>query len=298
MKCVIPQKERIHTDRFVEMADFRYELGYSIPNKSGEIYTIFCKTDFIHNLLKEIRQNLQSEYIIITSESDYGITQELCDSMPANVKRWFAQNVMCYHEKLESIPIGSVDVTWIGEKEFAYDIEWIGGLEDIHQYRKIEETGKSKDFINLVYMNFCVQSNPTIRMPVYEYFRDKDWVTVRQCLVDIGNYPNSLNSTLKEEYYEELYNHKFVVSPLGGGVDCGRVWQAICLGTIPIVFNHRNLDFYKELPILVYDNINEITKNYLEEKWEEMSNKKYDLSKATVSYWKDRIEKEKYAQIK
>ena len=80
---------------------------------------------------------------------------------------------------------------------------------------------------------------------------------------------------------------------MGNGVDCGRVWQAIYLGSIPIIPNHRNLDFYRELPILPYDNIEEITESYLNDKWEEMSNKKYDLSKSTVSYWRDRINQEK-----
>ena len=290
MRCVIEQPNRIHTDKFIEISDFRYELGCSIPNNDGKTYVIFCKTDIILNLLQQIRQNQQSQYIIITSESDYGVGEDLCNIIPPNVKRWFAQNVLHKHEKLESIPIGSVDVTWIGEKEFAYDTEWIDGLEPIHQYRKIEETGEPKEFTNLAYMNFCVGSNPHERLPVYNYFKDKDWVTVRQCLIDIKDYPDSENSTVKEQYYQELYEHKFVVSPLGNGVDCGRVWQAICLGTIPIVPHHLNLDFYKELPILVYEDINEITESYLEEKWEEMSSKEYDLSKATFDYWKVVIE--------
>ena len=295
MRCTVPQQERIQGDRFIEMCDIRYEFGVQIPNEDGKTYCIFCKTetDLVFSLLDEIRKNPQSEYIIITHESDQGITEELANNIPSNVKRWFGQNIECELDKVESVPIGSISTTWIGEKQFACNTEYVDGLNPIHQYVKIPETGEEKNFINLVYMNFAIRTNESHRRPIYNHFKDMDWVTERECDLPVNEYANSSNYISTKDYYEELYNHKFTISPLGNGVDCGRVWQAICVGTIPIIPNHRNLDFYRELPILVYDDINEITESYLNDKWEEMSDKEYDLSKATVSYWRKRIEDEK-----
>ena len=293
MKCIIPQLERIHGKRLEEICDMRYENGQSLPNQEGKVYSIYCKVESTLNLLQEIKQNPQSNYVIVTHESDIGITDHFTNDIPHNLKKWFAQNVECQHPKVESVPIGSVSSTWIGEKEKAYNTEYIDWLEPIHQYIQVPESGKEKQFINLVYMNFAIWTNPTHRKEVYDYFKDMDWVTTREGTLSTQQYMTSTNAIKMDKYYEELYNHKFTISPLGNGVDCGRVWQAICVGTIPIIPNHRNLDFYKELPILIYDNIEEITESYLNDKWEDMSNKKYDLSKATVSYWSKRINQEK-----
>lgn len=295
MKCVIPQQERIHGDNFIEMSDFRYERGYSLPDGEGETYSIFCKADILESLFQEIRNNPQTYYVILSHESDRGIANSSADQIPTNVKKLFGQNIECdsSYSQVESIPIGSVSTTWIGEKEFAYNTEYIDWLPSIHQYEKIEVSAEEKNFINLVYMNFAIHTNSSHRRPIYDHFKDLDWVNTKECTLSGSDYINSSDKTTTKDYYEELYNHKFTISPLGNGVDCGRVWSAICVGTIPIIPDHRNLDFYRELPILAYKDINEITESYLNDKWEEMSNKEYDLSKATVSYWKRRIEDEK-----
>ena len=296
MKCTIPQQERIQGDRFIEMSDIRYESGIQIPNENGKTFCIFCKTELVWQLLQEIRKNPQSEYIIITHESDTGITEELIRSagdIPNNVKKWFGQNIECKRDKVESVPIGSVSTTWIGEKEFAYDTEYIHWLHPAHQYVEVPEIKEEKNFINLVYMNFAIRTNESHRRPIYNHFKDMSWVTTRECDLPEEEYVDSSNLVPINDYFQELYNHKFTISPRGNGVDCGRVWQAICVGTIPIIPYHRNLDFYQELPILAYNDVNEISESYLNDKWEEISNKEYDLSKATVSYWRKRIENEK-----
>ena len=90
-----------------------------------------------------------------------------------------------------------------------------------------------------------------------------------------------------------MYNHKFVFSPLGGGVDCGRTWQALYLGTIPIVPRHTNIQYYEDLPILIYDSLDEINEEYLNEKWFEINDKLkngfYNMNKLKLSYWVKKI---------
>ena len=86
-----------------------------------------------------------------------------------------------------------------------------------------------------------------------------------------------------EKYYQSMYNHKYVVSPLGNGVDCGRVWQAIYLGTIPIIPRHININFYLDLPILVYDDLSQLTEQFLENQYDKII-KNCNLQKSTMSY--------------
>ena len=293
MICKIAQADRIHSDAFVEICDAVYSKnGDGLPNEKGKTFSVFCKSEIIHHLLGVIRRNRQSKYIVVTGNSDMHITQDIPDDghVPNNVVRWFAQNVDCFDDRIESVPIGSISSTWIGKEEHAFKPEPWKGAYDIDQYVKIPETNVEKNFINLVYMDFSIDTNEPHRRPIYEHFKKMDWVTTKECDLTKSDYVNSPNATSTSDYFTGLYNHKFTISPHGNGVDCGRNWQAICVGTIPIIPYHRNLDFYQDLPIIVYKDINQITKPYLEEKWHEISNKKYDLSKATTSYWKSRIE--------
>jgi len=288
MICTVKQEDRVIAERFERLCDYTFIPGQPIPADPLRTYVIFCKTDHVRFLFSACSQNHQSNYIVFTTNSDFPATHQLIQRMPANVIKWFSQNVEYLHPKLESIPIGSATATWVGIEEHAE-------IKEAPEYKIIKETKEPKRFQNLVYMNFAIHTNPTHRRKVYEHFKDKEWVTVRPCDIPQHMYERSEHYNKVGVYFEELYNHKFAISPLGNGVDCGRVWQSIYLGTIPIVPNHLNVKFYSDLPILVYDDINEITKPYLEAKWEEMSNKKYDLSKAKVSYWKERIKNIKYA---
>jgi len=103
-------------------------------------------------------------------------------------------------------------------------------------------------------------------------FKNENWVTNKQ------NVP-------WKKYYDGIASHKFVISPRGNGVDCHRTWEALYLRTIPIVKESICMNEFRDLPILFVKNWEEISYNYLYEKYEEMSSKFYDLSKMKISYW-------------
>ena len=93
----------------------------------------------------------------------------------------------------------------------------------------------------------------------------------------VNNIPNFLLDY--QQYFRELPTYKFVISPEGNGVDCHRHYEALMAGCIPIV-EHNDLvkEKYKNCPILYTTDYSEITKEYLEEKYEEMRDKVYDFS--------------------
>ena len=131
----------------------------------------------------------------------------------------------------------------------------------------------------LVYLNFNTNTNREERGYVKELFLGKEWVT-------------STNNLSIEEYYFDLAQHKFAFSPPGNGVDCHRTWEALYLGVVPIVKKSPSMCGFSELPILLVNNWEDISYTYLEEKYEEMRTKMFDLSKMKISYWKKRINEE------
>jgi|TARA_R100000951_G_scaffold8773_1_gene7935 hypothetical protein len=287
MKTTIKQEDRITNCRLKEQCcDVIYEPGYKLPRSPGGCYIVFCKTEHAPYFFNACKQSYNTNYVLVTHDSDVGITKELFDQAPPNVFKWFAMNVKYKHDQLISIPIGSVGATWIGVDEHATQ-------KHLHDYTLTEETGKPKQHRNLVYINFGIHTNNEHRAPIYNYFKDKQWATVRPCDIPLSEYNNADGFVSISQYYDEVYNHKFVMSPLGNGVDCGRNWQCLYLGTIPIVPRHINIEFYEDLPILIYDNINDLTEEYLNSAYEEITRKKVNLEKSTLSYWKNRFYEEK-----
>ncbi len=88
------------------------------------------------------------------------------------------------------------------------------------------------------------------------------------------------------EYFESLPKYKFVISPEGNGVDCHRHYEALMAGCIPIVeFNPIIQAKYGDVPILYTRDYSEITPTYLEEKYAEMLDRKWDFSRLFLSSW-------------
>ena len=80
---------------------------------------------------------------------------------------------------------------------------------------------------------------------------------------------------------------------MGNGYDCGRNWLSLYLGSIPVIPWHKNIEFYRDLPFVIYNDIEEITEEFLESKYDEIMSKGFDLDKAKISYWKKQFKEQK-----
>jgi hypothetical protein len=87
-------------------------------------------------------------------------------------------------------------------------------------------------------------------------------------------------------YFSLLPSYKFIISPEGNGIDCHRHYETLLAGCIPIIeYNNKIQDKYKGLPILYTTDYSEITLEYLEQKYNEMKDIKYDFSSLFLSYY-------------
>ena len=79
------------------MKTFTLSNGDIIFSNSGSIKLLF----YYLNKIKKV-----SELILITSQSDLAITEELFMKKPKSIKKWFAVNVDFEHKDLIPIPLG------------------------------------------------------------------------------------------------------------------------------------------------------------------------------------------------
>lgn len=90
----------------------------------------------------------------------------------------------------------------------------------------------------------------------------------------------------KDKFFEELPKYRFVISPEGNGVDCHRHYEALMAKCIPIVEDSALIRAkYGNAPILYTHDYSEITQEYLEQKYTEMLDLKWDFSQLFLSSW-------------
>lgn len=232
------------------------------------------------SLLLNIMAHLDKKFILITHSCDYSVedfgmirpdgngkvAQKVYFGLPENLIKWYTKNVNTVNPKIESIPIGLENDWWCVK---------------VHKKEKmIEKLNEPKNYKNLVYMNFKIGTNPEKRQPVYDLLKDKSWVTTR-----MGS--NGVNF---DNYIDNIYNHKFVVCPEGNGIDTHRLWETLYMGSIPIVkCDNENCFFYEDLPILIVDEWEELTEDWLDLTHTIYSQKIWNVEKLTFEYWKNKI---------
>ena len=227
---------------------------------------------FVRNVsrfLTKIHQKIKSPYIMVTAGEFYDRVQEenleyLSDK---KILAWFSIHPCeLSHPKLHHLPLGIIQ-----NKEFYDDrINLNNYFTDLRNKKKE----------GLLFMNFTGGKKPPFkadREVVHHMFKNKNYIVIGK----------------KKEfhsYLEDMAHTKFALSPAGTGPDTYRTWEALLVGTIPIVKTSQLDELYSNLPILIIKNWEEITEELLENTWKEYTTKKFNIKKLFIEYWWKKIE--------
>ncbi len=231
--------------------------------KNGDI--IFVKTEMLDTFFHKIHVHVLFPYILITHNCDKKAPGQFASFLDdPNLFAWFAQNVEDYsHEKLTPIPIG------IANSQYAHG--------KIDTFKKLRKRTRNFPKRHLLYMNINIGTNLAYRKSVYRQFYKKPY-----CFASLPN-------KTQEQYLEDLAYSRFVLSPRGNGIDCHRTYEALLMGSIPIVISSMLDPIFEGLPVLIIDDYEKLSKELLHKKYEEISSKQYQLEKLSFSYWKSMI---------
>ena len=120
-------------------------------------------------------------------------------------------------------------------------------------------------------------------------FRDTDW---KDCTI--------VRKNLKQgSWWKLLQTYPFIICAHGGGIDpCPKVWEALCVGCIPIIKHSTLDDVYNEFPVVYVDSWEKdtITLDKLKQ-WRDELSKYYDdperrkewIHKLYLNYWVGKI---------
>lgn len=272
-----PSAPYISGDTFRAHCDFAYdELSNAIdPAKIKEGNVIFISTDNVGKFFKKYHSQIKVRYIVVTHNSDYPINQNYARYLDDDkIIAWFGINVENYtHPKLHPIPIG------IGNKHSTLGAYLPHGNTKLID-KKIKDLGRWKKSI-LLYMNFQVGTNFNERSVVAQRFMNEPYCFYSKPKGSGGCFVESAQS----KFLDELAQSKFVLSPRGNGLDCHRTWEALLMGAYPIVKTSTLDSLYDDLPVVIINDWNEVTQDFLEKKYAQMQSMQFQMEKAYIGYW-------------
>ena len=202
-----------------------------------------------------------------------------------NLVGWFSQNALAAHPKLHGIPIG-LNGADVGRMKMILD-----RCQHLTAPIRVRKT--------LLFINFGL--GPTERNEVFwnvhrwASFAHIAWprsadVRCPECKVLLQK-SNRINSFA--EYLTALAESSFTFSPPGSGWDCYRTWEALYLGSVPILLRTGTPfdDMYADLPVLFVDSYQDVTESMLLAALTRFQSVNFNWEKITARYWRGQIER-------
>ncbi|KAJ3320145.1 hypothetical protein HDV06_005622, partial [Boothiomyces sp. JEL0866] len=180
---------------------------------------------------------------------------------PPMIAHWFAQH--CRPDAKEydwvtCIPLGLN--------------QWLDTRENYHSYAKDHghlmnrlEGGKPhwKPAEKSVVANFRISTNPGQRQPAWDYFCGEEFAKTGGS--SFCFYKSVDKNFTFVDIFDIIANARFVVSPAGSAIDCYRTYEALFLGSYPIVRSSQLDVLFQDLPVLIVDDFKQVTAELLEE---------------------------------
>lgn len=238
--------------------------------KRGDV--VFINSHLIHYFFRNLHPRISTPYVLVTHNGDLHIDKPHTRYIDQKILHWFAQNVVTQHPKLTPIPIGLENLFY-----FNHGATYL--FDDLKKKRFVKQPK--------LLLDFSRHTNAVIREPIFQKFKNHPLVHVLQGRLSAPR------------YLEQLAHHQFVLSPPGNGLDCHRTWEAMYVGTVPIVEKSVTMDSFEKLglPMLVVNDWHQVMKltgPKLTRLYEEIQNN-CDRSALNFEYWQEKIVSQKNA---
>lgn len=155
--------------------------------------------------------------------------------------------------------------------------------------RKYAEKRIDKDIFCL--SSFQCATRPITRMKVYDEIKDKKGYTFHNMGLQ-KEWQSNKSTDDSNQFYNLLRRSKFCISPVGHGVDCFRTYDALYEKSIPVIgwdpnplWREWQETHLTDLPIIFVETYEVATKIFLNEQYNKMLDKSYNIAKLKFSYW-------------
>lgn len=188
------------------------------------------------------------------------------DKVPDCINKWYCTNCNVIEDRVEWILFGAN--------------EQGRGCQIVSDYY----TQQKKKLLYLNVQNYT-EERVNLKKHYLRFENCQDWLTV---------YPNC--NRVIEDFYQDLADHAFILTPFGNGLDSYRIVESIACGSIPIIEEcewSKNFLRYN-FPVLLVKDLFKIDKEYCLQSISKINNSKFDSSRKLISkeFWYDKIRRE------
>ena len=233
----------------------------------------------LHGFLKNVHAHIHVPYLLLTDTSDLPIDHSSSDVLlkSSTLFHWWASdNTVLDNSKISSVPLGIDDN--LEPPGVKGDVQSVVFHANITFYlstlRKVEAQSKTR------WLMVQMSTTHTKRRNVRKIF-NQSWGDG-----EIKATPEKSRMRM-DTYLHVLGRHRFIVSPRGNGLDTHRTWEALLVGTIPIVQSSALDVLYDKLPVLVVEEWSDVTPKRLRQFYREYMAKRsmYNYHKLFADYW-------------
>jgi hypothetical protein len=249
--------------------------------KNPSIY--ICSSAILH-FINTMLPLIDFSFILVSGDCDETVPQEILNNIDflklvndTRLIHWFCQNMTIEHDKITRMPIG-LDYHTLTTRPL-----W-GPISSCEHQEKMLLLIKEKvlPFWNRnikCYANFHFTMNTKLG-----YDRKDAFQKINKELIYYEENPVPRLIT-----WNKQKDYAFVICPHGGGLDCHRNWEALCLGCIPIVKTSPIDNLYNDLPVLIIKDWQVITNELLNDTIRrfkaKFENNEFNIEKLKLSYW-------------
>lgn len=231
----------ISGDSFRRACDFTFEGNdprlLATAKRTGRVF--FCESHHLEQFFARVVPLLESPITLVLSNSDFDPSQQLTGLLPApQINAVFAQNLTRSIDNVYALPIGL-------ENAWRYQ-------HGIVSYFDTARRAKVQKFSKIMW-SFSLHTNPSIRIEAANALLRNHLAIQYQPLPT-------------KRYVSTVRKFQFIACPPGNGLDTHRVWEAMYLGAVPIVYHSQAMhDFQSRgLPVWPVSNYDELA--YLSER--------------------------------
>jgi hypothetical protein len=258
-----------------------YNIDWSNLIEGSKVYICSSAIPSFNSIIERI----PCKFILVTGDCDECCATDLFQSESdfqlfienPKIIHWFSQNLVTSHPKMTKIPIG-LDYHTMTSSDM-----WGKSISSLEQESILIKMRNSalpfSERRPIIYSNF--------HFNIYTKYATDRRDAISQIPQNLIYYePNKIN---RYDTWVNQTEFAFVASPHGNGLDCHRTWEALCLGCIVIVKTSPLDELYKDLPVLIVKEWENITESLLLDTIENFKNSKFLFEKLTLEYWMNKI---------
>ncbi len=214
---------------------------------------------YLKFFFEAIFPQIQHPFVLVTSNGHGAIDEKYRPYIEhEKIGKWFARNATIEHPKICCIPLG---VPWYSTATHALVNTYFSSLKRDNYFAE-----------KFIYCYLNIRCTHPARAKALELFKTKPF-----CMIS--------KFCPFERYIAHVESSRFVISPRGFNIDCFRTWEALYAGSIPVI-ESRGIDrVYDGLPVIIVDDYEQVTQEFLDAEFAKLQTKTFDLQKLHAEYW-------------